>query len=54
MAWRHAIARLAPCLLYRAYQARDFRSRWGFSYRLYYPAQVCGKLNRWDETYHTA
>ena len=38
-------------ILYRAYHARDFRSRWGFSYRLYYPSQVCGKLNRWDETY---
>lgn len=38
-------------ILYRAYHARDFRSRWGFSYRLYYPSQVCGKLNRWDEVY---
>ena len=41
-------------VLYRAYHARDFRSRWGFSYRLYYPSQVCGKLNRWDETYWNA
>lgn len=39
-------------ILYRAYHARTFRSRWGFSYRLYYPSQVCGKLNRWDEVYH--
>lgn len=44
-----------PCrIIYRAYHARDFRSRWGFSYRLYYPAQVCGKLNRWNETYWSA
>lgn len=44
-----------PCrVLYRAYHARDFRSRGGFSYRLYYPSQVCGKLNRWDETYWSA
>ena len=41
-------------ILYRAYHARDFRSRWGFSYRLYYPSQTCGKLNRWDETYWNA
>lgn len=40
--------------LYRAYHARTFRSRWGFSYRLYYPSQTCGKLNRWDETYWNA
>lgn len=38
-------------VLYRAYHARDFRSRWGFSYRLYYPAQVCGKLDRWNQLY---
>ncbi|HRH71333.1 MAG TPA: hypothetical protein PLB89_17660 [Flavobacteriales bacterium] len=44
-----------PCrILYRAYHARTFRSRWGFSYRLYYPSQTCGKLNRWDETYWNA
>jgi hypothetical protein len=41
-------------ILYRAYHARDFRSRWGFSYRLYYPSQVCGKLGRWDEAYWNA
>lgn len=41
-------------ILYRAYHARDFRSRWGFSYRLYYPSQVCGKMNRWDEAYWNA
>lgn len=41
-------------ILYRAYYARTFRSRWGFSYRLYYPSQVCGKLHRWDETYWSA
>jgi hypothetical protein len=41
-------------ILYRAYHARTFRSRWGFSYRLYYPSQTCGKLNRWDETYWNA
>lgn len=40
-------------IVYRAYHARDFRSRQGFSYRLYYPAQVCGKLNRWDEIYRS-
>lgn len=38
-------------VLYRAYHARDFRSRWGFSYRLYYPSQVCGKLDRWNQVY---
>jgi len=44
-----------PCrILYRAYHARTFRSRWGFSYRLYYPAQLCGKLGRWDEVYWNA
>lgn len=41
-------------ILYRAYHARDFRSRLGFSYRLYYPSQVCGKLNRWDEQHWQA
>lgn len=41
-------------VLYRAYHARDFRSRSGFSYRLYYPSQVCGKLNRWDEQHWQA
>mgnify|MGYP003374512137 CR=1 FL=1 len=41
-------------ILYRAYYARTFRSRWGFSYRLYYPSQTCGKLHRWDETYWSA
>jgi hypothetical protein len=41
-------------ILYRAYHARTFRSRWGFSYRLYYPSQVCGKRTRWDETYWNA
>lgn len=38
-------------ILYRAYHARTFRSRWGFSYRLYYPGQVCGKLDRWNTRY---
>jgi len=37
--------------LYRAYHARTFRSRWGFSYSLYYPSQTCGKLSRWDEVH---
>ena len=37
--------------LYRAYHARTFRSRWGFSYRLYYPGQLCGKLDRWNTRY---
>lgn len=41
-------------ILYRAYHARDFRSRWGFSYRLYYPSQVCGKMDRWNEAYWNA
>ncbi|MBZ0206384.1 MAG: hypothetical protein K8H89_08670 [Flavobacteriales bacterium] len=41
-------------ILYRAYHARTFRSRWGFSYRLYYPSQLCGKLGRWDEVYWNA
>lgn len=41
-------------ILYRAYHARTFRSRWGFSYRLYYPSQLCGKLGRWDEAYWNA
>ena len=41
-------------ILYRAYSARDFRSRWGFSYRLYYPSQTCGKRTRWDEVYWNA
>ena len=41
-------------ILYRAYHARSFRSRWGFSYRLYYPSQLCGKLGRWDEVYWNA
>ena len=41
-------------VLYRAYHARTFRSRWGFSYRLYYPAQVCGKMDRWHEAYRNA
>jgi len=41
-------------VLYRAYHARNFRSRWGFSYRLYYPSQTCGKLNRWDHQYWQA
>ena len=41
-----------PCrILYRAYSARTYRSRWGFSYRLYYPGQVCGKLDRWNTRY---
>ena len=38
-------------ILYRAYHARTFRSRWGFSYRLYYPSQLCGKLDRWNTAY---
>ncbi len=38
-------------MLYRAYSARTFRSRWGFSYRLYYPGQLCGKLDRWNTRY---
>ena len=38
-------------ILYRAYHARTFRSRWGFSYRLYYPAQLCGKLDRSNTRY---
>lgn len=38
-------------ILYRAYHARTFRSRWGFSYRLYYPGQLCGKLDRWNTRY---
>jgi hypothetical protein len=38
-------------ILYRAYHARTFRSRWGFSYRLYYPGQVCGKLDRCNTRY---
>lgn len=38
-------------ILYRAYHARTFRSRWGFSYPLYYPGQVCGKLDRWNTRY---
>jgi hypothetical protein len=28
--------------LYRAYHARDFRSRWGFSYRLIIPPKCAG------------
>lgn len=43
-----------PCrILYRAYRARTFRSRWGFSYRLYYPSQVCSKMDRWNTRYWT-
>lgn len=38
-------------ILYRAYHARTFRSRWGFSYRLYYPGQLCGKLDRSNTRY---
>jgi hypothetical protein len=38
-------------ILYRAYHARTFRSRWGFSYRLYYPGQVSGKLDRCNTRY---
>jgi hypothetical protein len=38
-------------ILYRAYSARTFRSRWGFSYPLYYPGQVCGKLDRSNTRY---
>ncbi len=38
-------------IIYRAYHARDFRSRWGFSYPLYYPSQLCGKMARWNQTY---
>ncbi len=38
-------------ILYRAYSARTFRCRQGFSYRLYYPGQVCSKLDRWNTRY---
>jgi hypothetical protein len=41
-------------IIYRAYHARDFRSRWGFIYRLYYPSQTCAKLERWNERYWKA
>lgn len=46
---------LMPCrILYRAYHARIFKSRNAFSYRLYYPSQLCGKMNRWDEQHWQA
>ena len=41
-------------ILYRAYHARIFKSRNAFSYRLYYPSQTCGKMNRWDEQHWQA
>jgi hypothetical protein len=48
-------ATLRPCrILYRAYHARIFKSRNAFSYRLYYPSQLSGKLSRWDEQYWQA
>ncbi len=38
-------------ILYRAYHARTFRCRWGFSYRLYYPAQLSGTRDRANARY---
>ena len=41
-------------ILYQAYHSRGFYHREAFSYRLYYPSQAVGKLERANDRYHRA